>query len=147
MDTDSAAPLSPYAGLAAKIRPDGSRDAQANAAERALRQPILRIALRPGFILLRPFIEPCRVLVDGHSLGGLTSSTNFEAAVAAGQHTVRVVRGWLSSNVMDVHLANGDIAQFLCSGHNSLLDLVFGLAILFAAFLPRRFYWLKPFHR
>jgi len=143
----SESSLSPHAGLAAKIRPEGSRDAQALAAQRAEREPMVRIALTPGFILTGWLFEPCRVLVDGQPLGRLRSAEKFEAKLAAGRHTVKVTRGWLSSQEANVELGNGDIAQFLCRGHNSLLDLLLGLALLFGVLLPWRFYWLTPFRK
>ena len=85
------------------------------------------------------------MLVDGQPLGRLWSAEKFEAKVAAGRHTVKVTRGWLGSQEAYVELGNGDIAQFLCRGHNSLLDLLLGLAVLFGVLLPWRFYWLTPF--
>jgi len=139
--------LSPYAGLAAKIRPEGSRDAQAQAQERAAREPLLRIAMRPASILLRWLTEPCQVLVDGQPLGVLRSDQKFEAAVTAGRHCVQVSGGWLRSPSASVEVQNGEIAQFLCTGHNALLDLVFGLVLLYGVLLPGRFYWLTAFNR
>ena len=137
--------LSPYAGLAAKIRPEGSRDAQAIAAQRAAREPILRIVLRPGFVLLRWLAEPCLVLVDGQRRGELRSGVKFEASVPAGRHSVQVTRAWLGSQRVEIEVQNGEIAQFHCTGHNSPFDLCFGLALLFGVLLPSRFYWLTAF--
>jgi len=134
--------LSPYAGLASKVRPEGSRDAQAQAKERAARDPLLRIVQRPGL-----FRSSCGVLVDGQPRGMLRSGQRFEVTVPAGRYSVQVSSGWLSSPAVNFEVQNGDIAQFVCHGHNSLLDFFFGLVFLYGVLLPGRFYWLKPFHR
>lgn len=136
---------SPYAGLAAKIRPEGSSDAQALAAERAARPPVVRLALTQGTLLLRLFTEPCCVLVNGMQVGQLTSRERFEATLVAGKHSVQVTRGWLRSNSCEFEVENGDIAQFLCTGHNAGLDLIFGVFLFYAILLPRYFYHLRQF--
>jgi hypothetical protein len=137
---------SPYAGLAEKIRPEGSSDAQAIAAERAARPPVVRLALTRGTLLLRALSEPCRVLVDGTQVGQLTSQERFQVALAAGNHSVQVTRGRLRSNACEFDVANGDIVQFLCTGHNAGLDLIFGVFLFYAALRPSHFYHLRPFH-
>jgi len=142
---DSTGSQSPYAGLAGRIRPEGSSDARVIEAEKVLRQPIIRVALTPGTFLLRPCIEPCRVLLDGQVVGKLTSRNKFEVLVDPGTHTLHVARGWLGSNHVDVSSKNGDIAQYVCTGHHSLLDLIFGFALLYASLLPSRFFRLRPF--
>jgi hypothetical protein len=137
---------SPYAGLADKIRPEGSADVQALSAERAARPPIVRVALARGTLLLRPFSEPCCVVVDGTQVGQLTSQERFQLALAAGNYSVQVTRGWLRSNVCEFSVANGDVVQFLCTGHHAGLDLIFGVALFYAALWPSHFYRLRPFH-
>jgi hypothetical protein len=135
--------LSPYAGLAAKVRPEGSRDAQAQAKERGAREPLLRIVLRPpvfGWL-------PCSVLVDGQPRGTLRSGQRFEVTLPAGRYSVQVASGWLRSPAVNVEVQNGDIAQFVCHSHNSVLDYLFGLVLVYGVLLPGRFYWLKPFKR
>jgi len=134
---------SPYAGLAAKVRPEGSRDAQAQAKERAAREPLLWIALRPGLLDWLP----CRVLVDGQPRGKLRSGQRFEVTVPAGRYSLQVASGWLRSPAVNVEVQNGDIGQFVCHGHDSTLDFLFGLVLLYGVLLPGRFYWLKPFKR
>jgi|GEM_PF-6976989 hypothetical protein len=136
---------SPYTGLAAKIRPGGSSDAQAIAAQRASQPPRLRVALARGFVLLRPLTEPCMVLVDGVAVGRLSSRDQVEAVLAAGDHTLQVQRGWLRSNVIELKVGNGDIAQYVCTGHNSGLDLVFGVVVAYAILMPNRFFHLTLF--
>lgn len=131
--------------MAAKIRPEGSPDARAIAAERAARPPVVRLALARGTLLLRPLSEPCRVFVDGVQVGQLSSQERCQAALAAGNHSVQVTRGWLRSNACEFQVENGDIVQFLCTGHNAGLDLIFGVFLVYAALLPHHFYHLRPF--
>ena len=135
--------LSPYAGLGARVRPEGSRDAQSQAKERATREPLLRIVLRPALFSWLP----CSVLVDGQPRGLLSSGQRFEVTLPAGSHLVQVSSGWLRSPVVNVYLQNGDIAQFVCHGHNSVLDYLFGLVLVYGVLLPGQFYWLKRFRR
>jgi hypothetical protein len=134
--------LSPYAGLAAKVRPAGSRDGQAQAKDRAAREPILRIVLRPALLSL-----PCRVLVDGQPRGMLRRGERFEVTLPEGRYGEQVSSGWLRSPAVYVEAQNGDIAQFVCHGHNALLDFLFGLVLVYGLLLPGRFCWLRPFNR
>jgi hypothetical protein len=145
MNGGSTGAESPYTGLAAKIRPEGSSYAQAVAAERAARQPIVRVAFTRGTFILRRCVEPCRVLVDGQSVGELSSKNKVEATLAPGRHTLQIKRGWLSSNLVELTVKNGDIAQYVCTGHHSLLDLIFGMPAFYALFFPRRFFRLRSF--
>jgi hypothetical protein len=145
MSDGAHASESPYAGLAAKIRPEGSSDAQAAAAERAVRSPLVRVALTRGTALLRLFTEPCCVLLDGAPVGQLSSREKVEATLAAGQHELQVRCGWLRSDTMQFTVENGDVAQFVCTGHNSGLDLIFGVVLFYAALLPHHFYRLRSF--
>jgi hypothetical protein len=147
MTADPQKSLSPYAGLASQIRPQGSTDARAYAAERASRPPVVRVALVTGNALLRPFTEPCQVLVDGRPVGIVSSHQKFESAIAAGEHRICVAAGRLRSNVVAMDVENGDIAQYVCAGHNSLLDFMFGLTALYIIAFPHRFFWIKSFHR
>jgi hypothetical protein len=143
---DPSADVSPYAGLAAKIRPGGSIEAQAIAAEKAKRPPRLRIALSRGtFVLLQALIEPCRVLVDGVPVGMLTSEKTFETTLPAGSHSLQIACGLLRSNPLRVDVSNGDSCQFICSSRNSALDLFFGMTLFCMLVVPFRFYTLREF--
>jgi hypothetical protein len=144
--SDQSADVSPYAGLAARIRPGGSVEAQAIAAERAKRPPRLRIALTRGtFGLLQALIEPCRVLVDGVPVGVLTSEKTFETDLAPGSHSLQIACGLLWSNPVRIEVVNGDVAQFICSSRNSALDFFLGMTLFCMLVVPFRFYTLREF--
>ena len=145
MSSDSFSTDSPYAGLASRIRPGGSADAQAIAAQRASQPPRVRVALARGILPLRLLTEPCQVFVDGASVGRMSSRDKVEAVVAPGKHTLQVRSGWLRSNAVELGLGNGDIAQFVCTGHSSALDLMFGMFLIYATLIPQRFFRLSSF--
>src|SRR4029450_6351689 len=145
MSADSMPSESPYSGLAAKIRPGGSSDAQAVAVERASRSPRVRVALTRGTAILRPFTETCTVLVNGAPVGRLSSRDKVEVVLVAGNHTLQINCGWLRSNLVELRVEHGDIAQFVCTGHNSGLDLAFGVVLFYAIMMPHRFFHLTSF--
>ena len=145
MAADSKPSESPYAGLAARIRPEGSCDAQALAAEKAARQPIVRVLLTPGAFILRPLVEPCKVHVDGESVGTLAGGRRLEATLAEGTHQLQIARGRLRRNRIEFTVQSGEISQFLCTAHHSWLDLIFGTALFFALVLPGKFFRVRPF--
>lgn len=135
---------SPYAGLAAKIRPSGS---VALATERASKPPVLQFALSRGMALLMPLVEPCGIFVDGKSAGHLTSDQRSTIQTTAGKHSIQVRSGLWRSTCIDIKVENGQVRQFVCTGHNSRFDFLFGMFFVVGLLLPWRFFILREFRR
>jgi len=121
MDND-AAPASPYAGLAQKIRGGPSAVAE----EYANRLPVIHI-VRPledwrlrgrwalidlfRMVLLRYDFD---VLLDDQQVGRLARSSELRLEISAGRHVLQVKTPLVKSRRLAFEIANGQRFRFTC---------------------------------
>ena len=136
-------PLSPYAGLAKKIRPDGSAALEAYQAtppKLVIRRggpaewTNLRVPLTPAMAAwslfslanMLPGVEYYIVLLDDQEIGRIRENETFRADIPAGEHnlTIREHR-WLlpRSKSARLTIANGQKFSYVCSTLSSSLLL------------------------
>jgi len=134
MSTPEDSDVSPYAGLAARIR-GGTRTAAA--AEFEERSPSLTIAYRRtanpmrGFSLYRAaeaalgslLAIQCKVELDGAVVGTLSPGQTLQLDTTAGEHRLRILGIVVHSRTRVLQLTNGQRLTFWC--HPSLTGIIF----------------------
>jgi hypothetical protein len=66
-----------------------------------------------------------KVLVDGEERGTVKQGQGVEAEVDPGAHQVQMKIDWASSPTLDVELADGERAEFVCAPNASPLTAIF----------------------
>jgi hypothetical protein len=84
-----------------------------------IQEATIRLTRRPS--RWRDRLRAYVVIVDGHEAGEIKNGATEDFAVPLGDHTLCLKIDWKGSAEVPLHLAAGEVAEFVCEANGSAL--------------------------